>query len=582
VQQKQIIVTCNYEARRRGLRKLQLISEAKKVCPDVVIVLGEELGRFRDASKALYKFLESFTWSGKVERLGFDEVFLDVTDIIDYNESLLNPTGLSHSFFYLKRNDPTVGFEFDCRRVAGPSFPAQETQPPPTASAADGIDLRTRLILGSHLAQHLRLCLEEEKGYTSTVGISTSKLLSKLCGNLHKPKSQTTLLDPYDPLLGDNGADPDPTTQLQSNVTTFIDSHDIGKIPGIGFKMSQRIRNHLLLKPIDSTDGRDWSATRQIVTVHEVRLFPGMGPETLDQILGGAGAERGIGGKAWALINGIDDTEVQHAKKVPSQISIEDSYIRLDTLAQVNKELRMLATSLLKRMHTDLLEDDEDPEPGRTQRWIAHPKTFRLSTRSRPPLNSDGTRVRSFNRISRSGPLPGFVFNLKDGIDSIVEKLIQETLIPMFRRLHPQPSGWNLSLMNIGVTNMVERASEDGKGGGRDIGRMFKRQEDVLKEWKIEDRDVPPDPIPTEEPHNESESLDFNLAEPSASSEAIDEIVTGGSEDTIYPTQNTIDEQAQWEDDEDDEEGQEKCYECGAVMPAFAMAAHQRFHSMEE
>jgi DNA polymerase iota len=178
--------------------------------------------------------------------------------------------------------------------------------------------------------------------------------------------------------------------------------------------------------------------------------------------------------------------------------------------------------------------------------------------------------------------LPGFVFNLKDGIDSIVEKLIQETLIPMFRRLHPQPSGWNLSLMNIGVTNMVERASEDGKGGGRDIGRMFKRQEDVLKEWKIEDRDVPPDPIPTEEPHNESESLDFNLAEPSAGSEAIDEIVTGGSEDTIYPTQNTIDEQAQWEDDEDDEEGQEKCYECGAVMPAFAMAAHQRFHSMEE
>lgn len=48
--------------------------------PDVVIVLGEELGRFRDTSKGLYKFLEAFTWSGKVERLGFDEVFMDVTD----------------------------------------------------------------------------------------------------------------------------------------------------------------------------------------------------------------------------------------------------------------------------------------------------------------------------------------------------------------------------------------------------------------------------------------------------------------------------------------------------------------------
>lgn len=74
VQQKQIVVTCNYEARRRGLRKLQLISEAKRVCPDVVIILGEDLTRFRDASKDLYLYLRSFVWGQRVERLGFDEV----------------------------------------------------------------------------------------------------------------------------------------------------------------------------------------------------------------------------------------------------------------------------------------------------------------------------------------------------------------------------------------------------------------------------------------------------------------------------------------------------------------------------
>ena len=74
VQQKQIIVTCNYEARRRGLYKLQLITEAKKVCPDVVIVLGEDLTRFRNASKELYSFLRKSIWSGQAERLGFDEV----------------------------------------------------------------------------------------------------------------------------------------------------------------------------------------------------------------------------------------------------------------------------------------------------------------------------------------------------------------------------------------------------------------------------------------------------------------------------------------------------------------------------
>lgn len=76
MQQKQLIVTCNYEARRLGLHKLQLIREARKICPDVVIIMGEDLTRFRDASKELYKFLRTFSWSGKVERLGFDEVSL--------------------------------------------------------------------------------------------------------------------------------------------------------------------------------------------------------------------------------------------------------------------------------------------------------------------------------------------------------------------------------------------------------------------------------------------------------------------------------------------------------------------------
>ena len=74
VQQKQIIVTCNYEARRRGLYKLQLVHEARRQCPEVIIALGEDLTRFRDASKENYNFLRSYTWSNKVERLGFDEV----------------------------------------------------------------------------------------------------------------------------------------------------------------------------------------------------------------------------------------------------------------------------------------------------------------------------------------------------------------------------------------------------------------------------------------------------------------------------------------------------------------------------
>ena len=52
--------------------------EAKKICPDVIIVLGEDLTRFRNASKDNYNFLRGYSWSNKVEKLGFDEVSLMV------------------------------------------------------------------------------------------------------------------------------------------------------------------------------------------------------------------------------------------------------------------------------------------------------------------------------------------------------------------------------------------------------------------------------------------------------------------------------------------------------------------------
>lgn len=99
-----------------------------------------------------------------------------MTDIIDYNVNLLNPNDLSNSFFCLSKDDPTLGFSFDASRPAGLTYGV--------CSATNGEALLCqRLILGSHLALHIRLQLEEHKGYTSSVGVSTSKLLSKLVGN---------------------------------------------------------------------------------------------------------------------------------------------------------------------------------------------------------------------------------------------------------------------------------------------------------------------------------------------------------------------------------------------------------------
>ncbi|KAG9677486.1 DNA/RNA polymerase, partial [Aureobasidium melanogenum] len=574
VQQKQIIVTCNYEARRRGLRKLQLIKEARELCPDVIIVLGEDISRFRDASKMLYQFLRSFSWNNRAERLGFDEVWLDVTDMIEYNISLLNQNDLSRSFFVLQKDDPTQGFAFDATCYAGPTYPD-------SASTDDEV-LSLRLRLGSHLAFHLRNELEGKKGYTSTVGISTSKLLSKLVGNMHKPRDQTTLIPPYAPRNGQ-----------VSNIESFLGDYEIGKIPGIGSKLAQKIRRHILQHEPDFEKGLVYGETKEKVIVKDVRLAEGMGPETLEKVLVGPGSPHGIGNKIWALLHGIDDTNVSFAKAVPSQISIEDSYIRLDTLPEVLKQLKKLSCSLIERMRIDLVtadddESDQPPRDGETQqeqslggnvadrapehmpvelesaqstkakvrppsKWLAHPKTIRLSTRPRLPLNPDGTRTRSFKRISHSAPLPNYVLSLTHTIDALAERLVHETLISMFRKLHPEKAGWNLSLVNLAVTNMAEAGGESRTANGQNIGSMFKRQETVHKEFKAyADEQM----IPQAEPARKS-SLEESCF--------------------LLDSNHEVDDNS-WIEEENEED--ERCGFCGMSVPLFAMSAHIRFHEV--
>ena len=57
VQQKYIVVTCNYPARAYGVTKLMSIKEAKEKCPSLVLVNGEDLTHYRQMS---YKISGTF------------------------------------------------------------------------------------------------------------------------------------------------------------------------------------------------------------------------------------------------------------------------------------------------------------------------------------------------------------------------------------------------------------------------------------------------------------------------------------------------------------------------------------------
>lgn len=487
---------------------------------------------------------------------------MDVTDVIDYNRELLNGSHLEASYFHLSATDPTHGFSFDAARVAGHTYPKVV---PLHAETPEDALLQQRLLLGSHLALHLRHQLEEQKGYTSTVGISTTKMISKLVGNLNKPKGQTTLLPPYRP-------------EAASNIIEFVDKHDIGSIPWIGFKMAQKLREFILGRAPSFESGLVYGGTKENVTTGMVRQYPGMSPELLEKILSGAGSPHGIGGKVFCLLHGVDDTPVAEARNVPKQLSIEDSYIRLDTAGQLLKELNSLTTRLIHQMRTDLLDeyhdDDEsklmrDGEEPRSKRWAGRPDTLRLTTRPKPPTGPDGSRIRSFKRISRAVPLPTFVFNLEDSPSAIAERLVTEALVPLFRKLHPERQGWNVSLINVAVTNISETTADAKTSSGRDIGRMFRRQNDVLDGFKIKDEDV----IDEVRPEVDDIGDDHLTKRPEIGSSHVD------------PSDGSQDASTAWEITSEDEPAEVEdtyhCTICANHVPDFARPAHDRYHSLE-
>lgn len=190
VQQKYIIVTCNYVARERGVTKLMSITDAKEKCPDLVLVKGEDLTHYREMSYKVTELLVSFC--PLVERLGFDENFMDVTEMVERRLQ-------QSKTFSFKGHVYNNGLSEDKART----YPW--------------------LAMGSQVAAELREAIHCRLGLTGCAGIATNKLLAKLVSGTFKPNQQTTLLPEH-----------------VNNLMGSLDS--LRKVPGIGHQTAKRLQ----------------------------------------------------------------------------------------------------------------------------------------------------------------------------------------------------------------------------------------------------------------------------------------------------------------------------------------------------
>lgn len=191
IQQKYIIVTCNYVARELGVNKLMSVTDAVEKCPQLVLVKGEDLTHYREMSYKVTELLMSYC--PLVERLGFDENFMDITEMV---EKRLKETCISDLSFngHIYNHESVVVDEE-----------------------------KVRLAVGSVIAAEMRHAIFSTLGLTGCAGVASNKLLAKLVSGSFKPNQQTTLL-------------PHSTAELMSSLTGLI------KVPGIGYKTREKLK----------------------------------------------------------------------------------------------------------------------------------------------------------------------------------------------------------------------------------------------------------------------------------------------------------------------------------------------------
>ncbi|KAI9187944.1 hypothetical protein H9P43_002335 [Blastocladiella emersonii ATCC 22665] len=396
IQQKQIIVTCNYEARKHGVRKLTLVTEALRRCPQLVIRSGEDLTRYRQCSENVYRALRQvFTDEvARVERQGLDELFVELD--LSSECGLLPPTETAEDELDGVGEDPWSQRSDDGAGAPRPAVP-HDLSPPAGCTvagdlAAEDPTCATTLVVAAHWAQRARDRIREVAGMTCSAGIATSKMAAKLAVGLNKPNGQAIL--------------------APGHVMALLGPKPMRFIPGLGHAVQKTLEQRFQIS-------RDATVSQLADALTKEQWINALGQR--------------VGSALYLACQGIDDSPVT-SSSAPTQLSVEDSFQSCKSLA----ELEALARPLLEQLARRFREE--------TSGLVA--RRFRLTLRWR------GSNAR------RSATLPiEFSASAAEQITA-GEMWTSWVRPLLTRLLGPNTAGFQLTLINVALVNLEPATSE--------------------------------------------------------------------------------------------------------------------------
>ncbi|KAH7176668.1 hypothetical protein EDB81DRAFT_898082 [Dactylonectria macrodidyma] len=338
VQQWQALIAVNYPAREWGIGRHCSISEAKKLCPDLIAPHvatwreGDDKWAYRDdadtniatdkvsldpyrlESRKILALIKDFlpTDLQRVEKAGIDEVFLDLSSqvhsiLLERYPELKNPPPY---------DDPT-------ERLPLPPISALDWQ----ADALIDLDEEQEtidpdwddvaILIGSEIVRDVRAKVWSELSYTCSAGIASNKLLSKLGSAFKKPNQQTVVRN--------------------RAVNSFMSGFKVTKLRNLGGKLGD-----------------------QVVTTFETENVKDLFEVALDTMKAKLGSDIGLW--VYNTIRGIDNSEVSSRTQIKSMLSAKSFRPTISTQDQAVRWLRIFVADIYARLVEEgVLENKRRP-----------------------------------------------------------------------------------------------------------------------------------------------------------------------------------------------------------------------------
>lgn len=188
-----IILTKSIPAKKYHIKTGESLVEARKKCPDLVIV-PPNYTLYSRASRAMMEILKEYT--DTIEKYSIDEAFLDMTGTAGlstwctssppfaHSSASSTPSAVPMSDQCTPKMDPVVCAHAGSHRIEDPG------PLPEGIDATWETETEYRAVC---LAFTLKERIRSELGFTVNIGISSNKLLAKMASDFQKPDQVHTL-----------------------------------------------------------------------------------------------------------------------------------------------------------------------------------------------------------------------------------------------------------------------------------------------------------------------------------------------------------------------------------------------------